>query len=457
MKFINCVFFLIFYLCQFLKSNYFVTFLDSPEYFLFLKNNIGVVHKYYPNSYVIVILDCTSKRYSAIIDKISFWKQVHILDRKNVFLNYKQNSSLYSGVKTNLRAIEYIFENYFFIPSTKVFVFNIFVSLFKSRTILNEIFSYRNISFSENHFLLNYYSFKYDLKTVFSNIKLNRYGVNDINLVNLYLDNLKIKKTAILNNTLSCRVNFKEMHFSSMFIDEKDFQATKTDIAILIPTLNFDTKIENNAFFKHTLLSLNKTISQSEFKNYSITIYIAYDENDIFLRDINNINIHRSWITEVFGKYKNIFVKYTKFPVSSSVVFLWNSLFVEAFKDGNKYFVQLNDDTEIKKNGWLSDSIKYFENGFNGVIGFNSKEWGCKLYTQTIVSRQHYYNTNGNFYPIVFHNCMSDIWITEFYKNNNICLKNVITRNHFSKTRYSKCPFNKKLLKKLLGSFHKIY
>jgi len=451
-------FFLFFYFLISHKCHYFVTYLENPENFNLLKNNIGFVHKYYKSSYAIVILDIDSGKFSDIVDQISYWRQVHIVDKKNIFLNYKQHIVSNYPTKAKLGIINYIFENFFFTSGTKIFCFDIFVSLFKSRVVLLDIFTNKNISFSENHILLDFNSFNTEFTHIMLNIKLNRFGIQDFKFLKNYFIDLKTKKDEVRNNTLSCRINFKNLHYATMFFDDKTLYSFKqTRIAILLPTLNSNSDINENPLIKHTIPSLAKTISKYELQKFNITIYIAYDSNDIFLNNENSIEIHRNKIFNFFGNSQNIFIKYTKFPVSKSVVFLWNTLFVESFKDGNDYFVQLNDDSEISKSGWLTETIKHFDQGFDGVVGFNSQEWGCKLYTQTIVSKKHYIRNFGNFYPMLFHNAMSDIWITEFYKNNRKCLHEFKTNNHFSKTRYRKCPFNKRLLKKVLKSFNTIF
>ena len=454
---IKYVFILSFFFLS-LKLHYFVTFLENPENFLLLKNNIGFIHKYYKNSFAIIVLDTESKRFSEIIDQISFWKQVHILDQKHIFLYSKHRIASNISTKVKLGTINYIFENYFFSSGTKVFCFDIFVSLFKSRNSIFDIFTKENISYSENHLLLNNIALNNELAPLMINIRLNTFGAQDYNFLNKHYINLKSKKDEVRNNTLSCRIIFKNLHYSALYFDEpQTFSAAKNHVAILLPTLSANSNIDENPLIKHTIPSLSKTISRDELQNLNITIYIAYDNNDVYFKTENSIELHKKKIVSIFGKSEQIYIKYIKFPVSKSVVFLWNALFVQSYKDGNDYFVQLNDDTEINKSEWLTESIKYFKNGFDGLIGFNSEEWGCKLFTQTIVSKMHYKRNSGNFYPILFQNAMSDIWITEFYKNNKKCLYDYKTNNHFSKTRYRKCPFNRRLLKKVLKSFDTKY
>lgn len=451
-KFLFFLFFLV------LKCNYFVTYLENPQKFSLLKNNIGFIHKYFKQAITIVVVDNTNNSFSDIVDQISFWKQVHIIDKKNIFLYFKDYLPKSFPAKTKIGVIEYIFDNFLVSEKTKVIFFDIYVSLFKSKDILLRIFSNNEISYSENHILISLQALKNDLKWIINRIKMNKFGSQDIEFLEQFRSDLKMKKDEVRNNTLSCRINFKDLHYSVLYTENVEKPYTdKKRVAILLPTLNSNINLNENPLFKHTLPSLSKTISSGEFKEYIITIFIAYDIDDIFFKMENSIERHKQMIKTIFGSSVPLKIKYTKFPVSKSVVFLWNSLFVEAYKDKNDYFVQLNDDTEIDSTGWLSKSINYFEKGFDGVIGFNSQEWGCKLFTQTLVSRKHFERNNGNFYPMLFHNSMSDIWITEYYKNKRICLREYRTNNHFSKTRYKKCPFNRRLLKKILKKFETKY
>lgn len=442
--------FLLYFFVSKITCNYFVTSLEKPEYFNLLKNNIGFIHKYYKNAITLVVIDIESELYPELVDQILYWKRVHVVDKKNIFLSNAPYIKL-SSAKSKIALIDFVFENYLHFETTNVFVFDIFVSLFKSIDLISKLFILKKISFSDKHLFLNYSTYKNDIKNIKNAILLNKFEDKDAYTVKTDYMNLVLKKSEVESNSLSCRVDYKHLHFSALYKDKKVFNSfNKTRIALLIPTLNLNVNIDEMPLFNQTLPSLVKTISRFELGNISLTLYIAYDTSDIFFKTKNSTEIHQNKIINLFGKNKAIQVKYLKFPKSKSVVLLWNSLFVEAFTDGNEFFVQLNDDTELFDQGWLSAAIMQFRAGFDGIIGFNSKEWGCKLFTQTIVSRMHFVKNNGNYYPMEFHNCMSDIWITEYYKNNRICLNTHRTFNHHSKTRYERCPYNRKLLQKLL-------
>jgi hypothetical protein len=450
----KCFLFLFFGFFSIYKCNYFVTFLENSENFAVLKNNIGYIHKYHKEAIAIVVLDLESEAFNDICDQISFWKKVHVVDKRHIFLNYKNYIKMNYPTKAKLALIENIFNNFFVIEKTKILCFDIKISLFKSHQAIVKMLLSSNLSFSTSHIMISYEFYHKELRWLFAKYKLNTFGDNEIKYLQNYYTNLKHKTNEVRNMTLSCRINYKDLHYSALFAPEnilKSFKANR--IAILLPTLNSNEILEENPIFKHTIASLSRTITTHEMYQNIITIYIAYDVNDIFFKTENSVILHKRKILDAFGNSKNLSIKYRKFPVSKSVVFLWNSLFVESYINGNDYFVQLNDDTKILKSGWLTKSISFFKDGFDGVVGFNSEEWGCKLLTQTIVSRAHFLRNHGNYYPTIFHNSMSDIWLTEFYKNNRKCLVDVKTNNHFSKTRYKNCPFNRKLLKKLLHSF----
>lgn len=445
-------FYIFFFFLYGICSNFFVTVIDDFNSFDDLKNNIGYVHQYFPESFSIILLNQDIEQFSEIKAKIGFWKRVHILLKKDIFLNFNVEFSS-NSVKPALGIIKYVFENFVFDSCSKVFFFNTRFNLHDSHHYVSKMLMYKNISVSNNHIFLSLHGFKKVMDDVIQKIHMNLFEENYANFFKIHFDDLKLKLFS-KDNFMGCKIRFKELHFAPMFGKNKVYNHkihNRTNIAILIPTLNSNEDMKKNPFFMHTLNSLSKTIKSIEISNLNLNFYIAYDENDIYFKNRNTTE-HEYAIKKSFLN-SHVTVHYSKFPLSNSVVFLWNSLFVEAYKDNNFMFVQLNDDTEISKSGWITKALNYFKNGFNGVVGFNTIYYGCKLFTEAIVSREHYSRTKGNLYPLIFHNSMSDIWLTEYYKRNRLCLTDFTAINKFSKTRYQQCPYNKRLLRQTLKFF----
>lgn len=159
-----------------------------------------------------------------------------------------------------------------------------------------------------------------------------------------------------------------------------------------------------------------------------ITLYIGYDVDDPIFKD------------QIIRDLSNIKVKFYELPKTGWLTFIWNFLFVEAYKDGNEYFIQLNDDVKFLKNGWLNSSISMLAKENKGVIGFNDITWQCNLYTQTLVNRNHYKIFKGHFFPLSLRNWYSDDWITSVYRDyGGKCNKDALISNSNVKTRYKPC------------------
>lgn len=420
-----------------------MTYFDDQEHSLIkLKHNIGVLHDYFNDqAYIIVI----SKNETFLLDTINYWKNVHLMSIKNMFLKdyFDPESTKHFNVRMGF--LYYVFKSFYSLTNTKYFYFeNDFLLNHLNPNIISLI--NQDSSFSYYHVVLNRkILFDFDIQRNLVEIK------KILKETNIYIDN------NIPSINFECAVKLKDLHLSSLFLKPLNASLKRNGFGILIPTKQPSMNLNSSAFFNVTLPSLRATISDAELKKYNITIYFGIDKTDILFKSPAFLNLHKNKILKTFNNSDFVKIKYLFYAKSESVVFLWNALFVEAYTDMNEYFLQLNDDTKIYKSGWLERSVEIFAKGFDGIIGFNALEWNCKIFTQTIVSAKHFTNNNGDFYHSIFHNAMSDIWLTEFYSDNRICLEDVRTNNHFSKTRYKKCPFNRILLNNLLKNFNKEY
>lgn len=223
----------------------------------------------------------------------------------------------------------------------------------------------------------------------------------------------------------------KELVFAEADIEEIDAK-DKKKVALLVPTLNTDSS-SNPPIRKFLLDSLKTTLTEEELKLYHLTVYIGYDHGDAYFGDEsgNFDNLKRA--------YPFLNFRLVQFPKTHWLTFIWNRLFVLAFRDGNDYFLQLNDDARFLKRGWLKSTINML--GSDGVVGLNDSLWQCKLFTQALVNRSHYSRFGGFLFPPQIKDWYSDNWITSaaYPQNSSKCSPDSLFQNGNIKTRYQAC------------------
>lgn len=233
------------------------------------------------------------------------------------------------------------------------------------------------------------------------------------------LDNLSLPMVTD-DSKWSCSIKIRsELVFSGLL---KTTEKTSSDVALLIPVKNVNENLQECAILKHLIPSLG---------NYhEMTIYAGYDEGDpVFKHQVN-----RDYIKKLVN------IKFFELPKTGWLTFIWNYLFVEAYADGNKYFVQLNDDVKFLKSDWLTSSISMLKEDDMGVVGFNDITWRCRLYTQTLVNRNHYKIFKGHYFPLSLRNWYSDNWITLVYsQRGGKCNHDASISNGNVATRYDHC------------------
>lgn len=445
-----------FFFLNFIASKLYWTYFDGLEKtYSNLKHNIGFLHEKNFENPTFILLNRTSCEKS-LYEHISLWKAVNLIDVNDLFiglnnLDFNQNSK-----HLHIAVCEYFYNNYF--EQNILFFNNNFdLKLYFNQTInlkRQENFSFSNfhLKFEDDGIL----TYGLPLLKKHKDIDLNR--IESEFLAKWQNNEIYISYNATneFKNSCKCSIKYKEeLLFSSIYeifsnnLKKKSVPGKK-QVAMLIPTLSLFENVYDIPLMKSSV-SIAESLTKHELDNFSFTFYLAFDRNDIVLHKEENRNLIKNYIKSHFnGNQVNIIFK--EYPVSKSVVFLWNSLFIQAYSDNNDLFVQLNDDTKILNKGWLAEADRIFEkNNNNGVVGFNAVEWNCTIFTQAIVTRNHYKKFSGLFYPNDFINAMSDLWLTKIYKNESFCLKNFQTMNHLSKTRYDKCPYNKALIQKILN------
>lgn len=226
----------------------------------------------------------------------------------------------------------------------------------------------------------------------------------------------------------SCSIKIrKKLIYTPLTIHKPNTTVTDS-VALLIPSKNGSGDLEDCALVKYFIPSFLRTCQDSKIK---VVFYIGYDTGDPLLHNAKN----RERLRGLLPNYKVVFIE---LPRSGWLTFIWNYLFVRAYIDGNSYFVQLNDDLEFLKPNWLESSISLL-NQTSGVIGFNDVKYDCKLFTQTLVNRNHFKIFDGHFFPLELPNWYSDNWITYVYSDGGKCNTDALISNGHVRTRYSKC------------------
>lgn len=227
----------------------------------------------------------------------------------------------------------------------------------------------------------------------------------------------------------SCSIKIRTELIFSGLLSRHQGSDSNTSVAFLVPTKNQNENVKECALINYLIPSITRTCYDSN----NFTLYVGYDRDDPVFKDQSKRDLVKN-----LTSFK---VKFYEIPKTGGwLTFIWNYLYVEAYKDGNEYFVQVNDDVKFLKSGWLNSSIFLLPKEAKGVVGFNDIPWQCKLYTQTLVNRNHYKIFKGHYFPLKLRNWYSDNWITSVYENDGgTCNEEAVISNGNLKTRYEPC------------------
>lgn len=239
-----------------------------------------------------------------------------------------------------------------------------------------------------------------------------------------------------------CSIRIKpNFHFSSLLLKQNQYRAhrsKKIHIAFLIPTKSVSDNIRHSPLYLYFIPSLLNTISFYEMSKYHISLFIGFDSDDILFGQNADANFNIKSIKNLLPK--SIDIIFNQILNSNWLTFVWNCLFVIAFKSGAHYFIQINDDVIFKSKGWISSTVALLPLDSIGVVGLNDESKNCSLFTQCLVNRKHYEMFEGLFFPNLLRNWYSDDWITSVYpKNFTKCNYHGVIKNSNVKRRYQKC------------------
>lgn len=224
-------------------------------------------------------------------------------------------------------------------------------------------------------------------------------------------------------------------------VDSKILAETgKIKIAFLIPSKNKAGMEAMQAPFVNTFLpSMMQSILEDEWDRFQYSIYIGYDQDDPLL-DKRRDEL-QSVIDAILGVRKSsVLIKYHLLPTAKCITLLWNILFIDAVRDGNDYYYQVNDDVALETPGWSTVFVKAMHNNDDfGVVGPNDHRWQCQLLTQSFVSRKHH-DIFHWYFPMETKDWYSDNWISSVYgPGSTHCQTKYMIRNGAAGTRYNIC------------------
>lgn len=233
-----------------------------------------------------------------------------------------------------------------------------------------------------------------------------------------------------------CSIKIREELVFSDVPNQKHESVISNSIALLIPSANFKFKSVKevpltNIFIK----SFSKTVTKEELKKFNIRFYIGYDKGD----PIFDINGHES--REYFKSLlpENVSVQFVLLPKANWLTFIWNRLFVQAYMDGYKYFLQINDDVEFLSTSWIT-TITDLSADKVAVVGLSSNKRKCEVFEQAMINRHHYKIFQGLLYPVSIRDYYSDDWITRVYSEKSICTNStMLNHNSGNLKRYVGC------------------
>ncbi len=206
----------------------------------------------------------------------------------------------------------------------------------------------------------------------------------------------------------------------------------KKKLALLVPTLNAEFS-KDPPIKKFLLKSLKDSLKADDLDQFLISIFIAYDDGDAVF-DNSESEIQE----ELKKKFPFFRFRFLKLFKTNWLTFIWNRLFVIAYREGHDYFLQINDDAEFLSKGWLDPTVNLLQNA--SVVGLNDDLWNCKVFTQALVGRAHYDRFGGYFYPPGIKDWYSDNWITTVYgPAQSKCSRLARIKNSNIKTRYKAC------------------
>lgn len=222
-----------------------------------------------------------------------------------------------------------------------------------------------------------------------------------------------------------------------------NIQTNRPRVAILIPTTSRGMKlsnVQNLDMFTRVFPSFLNSLGNDQCK-FDYNFYLGCDVGDAFYDNPSRKQQYANLFASQAQKYPR--VRLAKFMschgTSHAPCYVWNQLFLEAYRDNNDYFYQIGDDCEFITQGWTSAFVDVLrqdvnELGVTGPLDINN----TGLMTQSFVSRTHM-KIFDTYYPRAFKNWYCDNWLVDVYKDFGLhkWQKGYQVRNKPQPERYS--------------------
>lgn len=192
-------------------------------------------------------------------------------------------------------------------------------------------------------------------------------------------------------------------------------------IAIVSCTKSTKTKTRKVAdvIERHLLPSIYKTITQEDRAKYRVELILGYDHDDEFWRQ--EANHHLSPKSDkgavIFNDHEPIPIHFLSIKKESDRI-PFNELCRAAFEYGATYIVRVNDDSEFKSAGWITEAtnaLASFSPPNVGVVGPDDLPLHQPFLTHDMVHAPTHYSIFDSYYPNEFDNYFVDNWISNVY------------------------------------------
>jgi len=246
-------------------------------------------------------------------------------------------------------------------------------------------------------------------------------------------------------------INFNDKKSISNFIMtlplDNLFTDTKENIAFIVPSTSNkrDWKNFRDTYLNQILLPSITKLS----KDYNITVYIGYDEDD---KLYSNISLPES--------YDNLSLKWIKFEdtFKGKPTHIWNCLANSCINDGFDYFQVCGDDIRFDQNPiWLRVFLKALKenNNIGYSAGYSNND---QIPTQFLLHKKHY-KMFGWVFPPQIHAWFCDDHMYQLYGKRGNWLREFNHYNVGGEPRYTPkddkrlCEMLVKRNKKILNKY----
>ena len=150
------------------------------------------------------------------------------------------------------------------------------------------------------------------------------------------------------------------------------------------------------------------------------TLYIGYDKGDPTYDDKTAMNGVSNALRAALHTAPNVNVIFVRYggEDKGAPCWVWNKLYhLACSKHRDSYFYQLNDDLQLRTQGWARRFVKALRSstptnfGITGPLDLNNE----RLMTQSFLHCSHHLNALGFYYPWKFKNWYSDDWAAQLY------------------------------------------